>query len=119
MEFLWVLLGGCIGAPLRFGVGRFVSKKWQGAFPLGTFLINIIGSFCLGLLYGAQTSQSVWLLLGTGVLGAFTTFSTFGVETVGLLEKKRVALALSYVLLSALVGILGAYLGQAWYTGRT
>jgi CrcB protein len=118
MAVLWVLLGGFVGAPLRFGFGRWVAKRWRGSFPLGTFLINVIGSLCLGLLYGAQTSQTAWLLFGTGVLGAFTTFSTFGVETVALFENKRTALALLYVLASALAGILGAALGLAWYTGK-
>lgn len=117
MDALWVVLGGMLGAPLRFWFGRFTSKWWQGAFPLGTFLINVIGAFFLGLLYGAQVGHEATLLFGTGVLGAFTTFSTFGVEAVGLLERKRVLLALLYVLGSAVIGILGAYLGQAWSSG--
>ncbi|MBL0389341.1 fluoride efflux transporter CrcB [Tumebacillus sp. ITR2] len=117
MGAFWVLLGGCVGAPLRFGVSRFVGKRWKGGFPLGTFLINVAGSVCLGALYGAELSPTATLLFGTGLLGAFTTFSTFGVEAVGLVEKKKPVLAVLYVLSSALFGLLGAYLGQAWYTG--
>ncbi|TCP55966.1 CrcB protein [Tumebacillus sp. BK434] len=115
--WLLTLLGGAIGAPLRYGLGRLILKMWRNAFPLPTFLINLLGSFCLGLLFAA-TEDGPWRwLLGTGLLGAFTTFSTFGVEAVTLLEQGRKGMALCYVLGSALAGMLAAGLGFAWYTG--
>ncbi|KEO82193.1 fluoride efflux transporter FluC [Tumebacillus flagellatus] len=117
MAVLWVLLGGMLGAPLRFGATRLTAKFWKHKFPLGTFWINVVGSFCLGALYGAQAGETAWLLVGTGVLGAFTTFSTFGVEAAGLFEQKTPLLALLYLLGSSFCGLLGAALGQAWYTG--
>ncbi|HEU4962581.1 MAG TPA: fluoride efflux transporter CrcB [Bacilli bacterium] len=118
-EWPLVMLGGAVGALLRFEIGRQVAKKWRKAFPLGTFLINLVGSFCLGLVFAYTHQQApawVYPLLGTGLLGGFTTFSTFGVETVQLMQKQRQALALLYVIASALLGLLGAWLGYTCYT---
>ena len=107
MAVFYVLLGGMIGAPLRFFVGRAVRKV-----PLGTFVINVTGSFLLGLLWAATGGQGAWYsLLGTGLLGAYTTFSTFGVEAVTLWEQGRALLAISYVIASALCGLAAAWAG--------
>lgn len=116
-NWYWVVLGGMIGAPLRFWIGRVVSSRWKRAFPLGTFMINVTGSFLLGIVTVA-THSWVQAFLGTGILGAYTTFSTFGVEAVTLIEQKKVGLAASYVVLSALLGLAVAWLGGTWYTGR-
>jgi CrcB protein len=116
-QLLFVLLGGAVGAPLRVWLGRVILKRWSGPFPLHTLLINVLGSLLLGLLVAATGGEgAVWRLFGTGVLGAFTTFSTFGVEAVTLLERGKTALALTYVLTSALLGVLAAWAGLAWYT---
>jgi CrcB protein len=115
-NWYWVVLGGMIGAPLRFWIGRVVTQRWKRAFPLGTFLINVTGSFLIELLYAGTQVAWVKAFVGTGILGAYTTFSTFGVETVTLLEQKKVGMAVGYVVISALVGLGAARLGQAWYT---
>ncbi|ARU61332.1 hypothetical protein CBW65_10225 [Tumebacillus avium] len=116
---MWMLtmLGGAIGAPLRYGLGRLILQTWRGAFPFPTFVINLLGSFCLGLLFAAFADGPLRWFLGTGVLGAFTTFSTFGVEAVTFFQQGRKGLAFCYVLASALLGVLAAGLGYAWYTG--
>jgi len=114
---LLLLLGG-LGAGLRFALSRLVQHWLRSAFPLATFLINVSGSLLLGILYGLMHSQrisyEVWLLFGTGLLGAFTTFSTFGVEAVTLIEQKKYGYALFYVFGSALIGLVCAWLGMEW-----
>jgi CrcB protein len=116
-----VLVGGAVGATLRFAASRWIGKRWRGTFPLATFLINGAGSFALGLLHALYISRRVdeamWTLFGIGLCGAFTTFSTFGVEAVTLLLKRKTASALGYVVGSAAAGLFFAWLGAAWYTG--
>jgi len=80
-----VFVGGGAGAACRYGVGRFVGGRYDGDFPLGTFLINVTGCFLLGLLSTALASQGTGValplaLLGTGFLGGYTTFSTYALE---------------------------------------
>lgn len=111
-----VMLFGALGAALRSALSRLVQRRWRSSFPLATWLINVSGSFALGILYGLMHSQRIgyetWLLLGTGWLGAFTTFSTFGVEAVTLIEQKKYGYALFYVFGSALIGLVFAWLGM-------
>lgn len=111
-----VVLFGALGAALRYALSRLVQRRWRSSFPLATWLINVSGSFALGILYGLMHSQRIgyetWLLLGTGSLGAFTTFSTFGVEAVTLIEQKKYGYALFYVFGSALIGLVFAWLGM-------
>ena len=97
MPYLLVGLGGFIGANARFVVARLVGALFETRFPLGTFVINVSGSFLLGVLgtLVAQkvmpNSESMRLALGVGFLGAFTTFSTFEFETHALLRRRLVA----------------------------
>lgn len=113
--FLWVALGGGIGA-----AGRFLVSTWlflPGRFPWATLAINIAGSFAIGLLWGMGQSQP-WFeqwgryLLVVGVLGGFTTFSAFSLETAALMENGRHAQALAYVLASVTACVVMAMLGQ-------
>ena len=113
-----VALGGATGAVLRFHAGRLVGSLVgpDAAFPWGTFSINVAGSFAMGLLAGwlarhADGGEAWRLLLAVGVLGGFTTFSSFSLETVLLLERGMPALAATYVLGSMLAGIGGLFLG--------
>ena len=91
--FLLVGLGGALGSMARYGAGVLVGRLWPGLFPLGTLLINITGSLVLGLLAGLVLGQVVshhWqLIIGTGMMGGYTTFSTASVETVRLVEEGR------------------------------
>lgn len=108
-SIILVAVGGFLGAAARYYLGAFVNKLWKGSFPLGTFVINITGSFLLGLvafhpMLSEALSKDISLGLGIGFLGAFTTFSTMEYETLQLLEKRKIAIAAAYVLLSFLLG---------------
>lgn len=90
-NFLWVALGGALGASARYGVGLLLINL-SNLFPFATLVVNIAGSFFLALLFASQyaspeSQQQLWLLLGVGVLGAFTTFSTFSLDVVLLLQQ--------------------------------
>ncbi|MGF9698396.1 MULTISPECIES: fluoride efflux transporter CrcB [Paenibacillus] len=116
---IWVGLAGMLGAILRYSLGRWISENLGTAFPWGTWIINISGSLLLGLLYGWHQSEmisdGIWVVWGTGFCGAFTTFSTFGYETVNLVTKKRYSSAVLYVISSVLLGVAASYAGM-WLT---
>lgn len=115
--FILAGIGGIFGACARFGLGALVNRKLKSAspFPAGTFVINVTGSFILGLLaswhLAGSLGESLWLLLGVGFCGAYTTFSTFGTETITLIDTKRFKLAALYVIISVLLGLIFAWLG--------
>jgi CrcB protein len=110
-----LVLGGAIGAPARYLLDTFVQDHTEGAFPWGTFVINISGSLLLGVITGAAlyhafpNTPKIWL--GTGFCGSYTTFSTFTFETVRLLEEGAVADAFRNALFSALFGVAAAAAG--------
>lgn len=114
--FIVVGLGGMIGAVLRYLLGLAFSEPSTGAFPVGTFLANMIGSFALAWLT-AKAARSAWLPkwlvtgMGTGMIGSFTTFSTFSVETSHLVQLGDYKMAIIYVALSFLIGWILAFLG--------
>lgn len=114
---LLVAAGGVVGAPARFLLDRYVSDRVQLDFPLGTYLINVSGSFLLGLLAGLGIAgllpTPVMALVGTGFCGAFTTFSTWSFETVRMVERGEHVQAVINVTASLVVGLLAAGLGIA------
>jgi CrcB protein len=118
MNILIVFLGGGFGSVCRYLFGVGVVRLTAPAYgPLATFLINLIGSFLMGLLIGtlARIQGGVddrWrLLLGVGVLGGFTTFSAYSLEAVMMIERKAYTLAAAYIVGSVLLGVLGLMLG--------
>ncbi|HKD87069.1 MAG TPA: fluoride efflux transporter CrcB [Streptosporangiaceae bacterium] len=115
MIILAVLAGGMIGAPARYLADRIVQARHDSVFPWGTFAVNIAGSAVLGFLLGAQRDlglpSGVFALLGTGFCGGLTTFSTFGYETLRLLEDGAIGEAGLNVIGSLAVGVLLAWLG--------
>lgn len=112
MTVLWVALGGGVGAAARYALDRVVSARWRGRFPLGTFLVNVSGSLALGLLTGLLVDGSLPLvLLGTGVLGGYTTFSTASYDTVHLVRERRFGTAVVYGVGTMLVTVAAAALG--------
>lgn len=117
MTILLVFLGGAVGAPARYLIDRFVRRNHGGVFPWGTLTVNLAGSFILGFLFGAQStlglSHEVAVLAGTGFCGALTTFSTFGFETVRLLEEKSTGKAAANAVGGLLLGIAAAVAGHA------
>ena len=90
MTALSVAIGGGLGALIRYSVEGMIAPRQRSPFPLSTLVVNLTGSFALGLLVGSATAGHVsatWLtFLGTGIIGGFTTFSTFTYETVRLIE---------------------------------
>jgi len=105
-----VLLGGAIGAPLRYLTDLIVQSRHDSVFPWGTFTVNMVGSLVLGitaaLVVGLTPPSWVLALVGTGLCGAFTTFSTFGFETVRLLEEGSVLTAVLNSVASLAVGLV-------------
>lgn len=118
-QLLLVALGGALGAIARWKVGGLIlqsTANWK--FPLGTFLVNVIGCLVAGVLAGLVIKRDLFtadarLFLFTGLLGGFTTFSAFGVETVLLLRRGEIGVALAYAGLSVFAGIAGLWLGLA------
>ncbi|WP_085994282.1 fluoride efflux transporter CrcB [Oceanobacillus senegalensis] len=115
---IWVIgIGGSLGGAARFIVGNLISKGAQKShtFPMGTWIINITGSFLLGLITHLHLSNHIsewlWLFGGVGFCGAFTTFSTFGNETITLIQLNKIKLATIYVVTSIVVGIISAMIG--------
>jgi fluoride exporter len=115
VNVLLVLIGGMIGAPARYLADRAVQARKDSVFPYGTFAVNVAGSALLGFLLGAQhhlgLPSSVVLLLGTGFCGGLTTFSTFGYETLRLLEDGAIGEAGLNVLGSLVTCVAAAWLG--------
>ncbi|MFS0824415.1 fluoride efflux transporter CrcB [Bacillus sp. 1P02SD] len=114
MNVLFVMIGGFLGAICRYLLGEWVPAP--NGFPMGTLTVNLMGCLCLGwLLTFVATRKNVnpkiSLLFGTGFIGSFTTFSTFSVEMVHLLENGNVGIALLYVVLSLFVGLFLSYVG--------
>jgi fluoride exporter len=109
------VIGG-IGAVLRFLVDRTVSNRIGGAFPYGTFVVNISGALLLGLLSGLALSPHLALLVGTAFVGAYTTFSTWMLETQRLAEERQLRPAVANIVVSVVVGLAAAWLG-IWIGG--
>jgi CrcB protein len=115
--FVGLLIAGSVGAPARYLLDGFVQDRTEGAFPWGTYVINVSGSLLLGLITGAAlyhafpSSPKIWL--GTGFCGAYTTFSTFTFETIRLLEEGAVADAFFNAIASLLTATAAAAVGLA------
>ena len=116
MNLMMIALGGALGAVSRFLLGNAVSKAIGSALPYGTFVINVIGCFAMGLLMtlivDREMLPAVWrLFLCVGFLGGFTTFSSFGYEALMMLTEGRLLAVLAYVGGSVALGLVAAGLG--------
>ena len=115
MNFLLVMAGGALGSAARFLVGKLTLGWFGPNYPWGTLAVNLIGGFLMGALAGtlARTggSEHTRLLLGVGVLGGFTTFSSFSLDTVLMIERGELNIAVAYVLVSAIGSILALFAG--------
>ncbi|HEX2985697.1 MAG TPA: CrcB family protein [Caproiciproducens sp.] len=106
MTLFLIGAGGACGALARYKLGAVIMKHETHRYPLGTFLINIGGAFLLGILCGLRLSGNPYFLLGDGFCGAFTTFSTFTVESVQLIRGKAYRKTALFVVSSVVFGIL-------------
>jgi fluoride exporter len=115
---LLVALGAAVGAPARWWLDQHLRRRACHDFPWGTLLINVSGSFVLGVLLGVTTRRpdaALVALLGTGFCGGFTTFSSFGFETVRLAEDGELLPATANVVVSVALGLAAASIG--WVLG--
>lgn len=111
MSFLMVGIGGMLGSVARYDVGRCINKYLKSSFPYATFIVNIIGALLLGVVSALHESGQLYLLLGEGFLGAFTTFSTFMYEGVNLIKKNKYLNAAIYISATIILGIIGYAVG--------
>jgi fluoride exporter len=113
-----VALGGAVGCVTRYGVYQFTQLFYTRSFPLATLAINVLGSLAMGFLFFATLERAsvnpAWrAAILTGVLGGFTTYSTFAMETLLLIEDGEAGYAVLYLLLSVVLGLAAAFIG-AW-----
>lgn len=118
MNYILVFVGGGLGATLRYVINMTCARCMGTAFPWGTFIINVTGSAVMGLIAGylafkGEASQPWRLFLMTGILGGYTTFSAFSLDTAVLYERGELGLALAYVLGSVVLSIAGLFAGLA------
>lgn len=117
MKYLMVALGGSAGAIARYAVGSYIGNRMGSRFPYGTFVINISGSFVIGLVMTilakhSQMSRSWLYLIPIGFIGAYTTFSTFEFETLRLIQDGQSFSALLNAALSVMVGFAMVWIGM-------
>ena len=116
-KLLLVVLGGGAGAAARYAVGSHAWRLFGTAWPFGTFICNVLGGLAMGLLVGflahrgGADQERLRLLFGVGVLGGFTTFSAFSLETALMIEKSRYAQAFTYVSASVLLSVAALFAG--------
>jgi CrcB protein len=113
-------LGGSIGSMARYAAMLLIKSK---SFPYATLTVNIIGSFIIGLLFALSIKEDGltdnWkLFLATGICGGFTTFSAFSLENMGLIQNGKIGLAVTYILLSIILGIVAGFLGYRFVSGE-
>ena len=110
---LFIAVGGAAGAVARYALALGIQRVWDGHFPLATLVVNVLGSFIIGLVFVLVAEKTLihpdWRgVLMIGFLGAFTTFSTFSLETIVLLEAGHIAHALGYMLMSVTLCVVAA-----------
>lgn len=109
--------GSFIGGVLRYSISQFVQTKFLSAFPFGTFAVNIIGCFAIGMVFAlsekTNMSPEMRLFLATGICGGFTTFSAFSNETFSLMRDGQLFYASAYITSSVLFGLLATFIGYS------
>ncbi len=114
-KILSLVIGGAIGALLRYFVSGLTHRYVEGVFPLGTLVVNLIGSFVIGFVWGLFEVENLSPVLRTfifiGILGSFTTMSTFTLESFNLIRDGEVKYALANILANNVLGILLVFIG--------
>lgn len=116
MQYLLIFIGGGIGACLRFWLGNLITQKAPSSLPYGTLSVNLIGCFVLGLIYFYMQhkyySEDIRNFLIVGLLGGFTTFSTFSLENIQMLHNKQYLACIIYILISVVGGIIALWIAN-------
>jgi len=114
-NLLLIGTGGFAGSALRFLISRYIELQVFTSFPLGTFVVNVVGCFIIGAIYGLATenlaSPEIRFLLATGFCGGFTTFSSFSYESLSLVQDGQIWYVFLYLAGSLFAGIMAAWLG--------
>ncbi len=118
MQWLAIAIGGALGSVLRFAAVAYITPLLNYRFPLGTFAVNIVGSFLIGVAYVLLVEKAIlsaeWrLFFITGILGGFTTFSAFSLEILQMWQEGHVINAFFYASSSVVLGLLMAFIGMA------
>ncbi len=112
---LYVMVGGAVGSGARYLTGRAMTALLGAGYPFGTLAVNLVGGLLMGVLVGVLARNSAlegWrLLIGVGVLGGFTTFSSFSLDVVTMIERGAPGLALGYILVSVIGSIAALFAG--------
>ena len=112
---LYVMVGGAVGSGARYLTGRAMTALLGAGYPFGTLAVNLVGGLLMGVLVGVLARNAApegWrLLLGVGVLGGFTTFSSFSLDVVTMIERGALGLALGYILVSVIGSIAALFAG--------
>lgn len=116
-----VMLGGAIGAAFRYQIGRAALRHMAPGFPWGTLLVNLLGGLLIGILAAiiiadGPSDRPLWLFLGVGVLGGFTTFSAFSLDLFAMLQRGELAVAGAYIGASVAGSVLALMMG--YWAGR-
>ena len=114
INIILVAVGGALGSVFRYLTSLFIAHFFYGKFPLATFLINFLGCFLIGVFFNfsGKFDEKIKNLLMIGFCGGFTTFSTFANENLQLIQSGNYTIALVYMLLSVVLGVLGVWLGM-------
>jgi CrcB protein len=116
LKYALVGAGGCLGSILRFWLGTYIASRLGTRFPYGTLVINITGSFLIGLVFALMTARTSWspnwrYLIPIGFIGGYTTFSSFEYETLRTIQDGQIGLGFLYVGLSVVVGFVAVWGG--------
>ena len=117
MQWLMIAIGGALGSMARFAAVAYLTPMLNFRFPIGTFIVNIVGSFLIGVAYVVLVEKAVlpneWrLFFITGILGGFTTFSAFSLEMLRMWQEGDVLISIFYAASSVVLGLLFAYVGM-------
>ena len=117
LKYLYVGVGGCLGSIVRFLLGSYIGSKMGTRLPYGTLVINVTGSFLVGLVFALLTARTNWrpnwrYLIPIGCIGGYTTFSSFEYETLRTIQDGQIGLGLLYVATSVVVGFVAVWGGM-------
>lgn len=116
MKYIYILAGGAAGSLIRFVISEYISAKYPSDFPVGIFFVNILGALLIGFLFGYLTVNELMddklrFLLFVGLLGGFTTFSSFALENMRLIKDGLLLTSFLYIMLTNVIGIALAFTG--------